>query len=402
MVLPPAGAMPPAGHALYTTSRRARLQSHARVAGLDVAVSPIVGAIMVLAISIVGIAGVLSWGLPAIEEMRASVALATAVRQLEAFDAEVEALAAGSAGKTTPKWQAALQGGALEVVGGSNRWSVTVNVGSGHNYTLYGLDDASANSFILHQHGTASVTKLNVSAWKVVGGEEVPLNVSASSGSTAQMDPNAVSLAAGEERELWVWNATGTAVKFDDVLLKIAVKEESGGTSVKARAWMLDVGEVLYTVETGVGEKAVVATNGILFAGTPAELYAVDSPLVPEPRTFKSASGEETRSLFVRLVQLNGTGSFAGDQTVDVLLNLYGTFSLADEADVESVRFVVHGDRRPPWYRFFTDTQSDYRFVKVTDTGAAGTRSLESVIHVEPSTPFQFRMVYSMVTVMPQ
>lgn len=354
--------------------------------------------ILVLGISIAGMAAVLSWGLPAIEEMRSNVELRTSLKQFQALDAEVKALAAGQASKTTPKWQPSLQAGYVQIMSDVDRWVITTDILAGYNMTLFGLDNTTSNSFVLHNHGSAAIAKLNVTATKLVGSEETALAVSTSSGSSTQMDPNTASLAAGAEVTLYVWDPSGPAVLFDGVVLRFTITEENGGTSTKSKAWMIDTGSVEYTSETGYATKQVIENNGMIIVGDPTDLYSATEPLIPEPRTFTNGA-TTTRSLFVRIVQMNGTGSFSGEQIVDVLLNLYGTFTLADESDVEGVRITVYGDRQEAWYRYFTDPYTDYRFNKVTDTGASGTRSLTSLYHNEATVPFQFKMLHSVITV---
>src|SRR5687768_8431339 len=55
----------------------------------DDAVSPVVGMILVLGISIVGIAAILYWGLPAIDEMKANVEHRSLESQFRELDATI-------------------------------------------------------------------------------------------------------------------------------------------------------------------------------------------------------------------------------------------------------------------------------------------------------------------------
>src|SRR5579884_3487815 len=116
----------------------ARTPATRRIAD-DRGVSPVVGMILVLAISIVGIAAILYWGLPAIDEMKANVEHRSVQGQFQDLDATLKELVAGTTEKTAKRWQPTLNRGEIAVKNNTEPWLFATDG--------YQFDSANAGSY---------------------------------------------------------------------------------------------------------------------------------------------------------------------------------------------------------------------------------------------------------------
>src|ERR1051326_3217303 len=117
-------------HAKAKPSRFAAAACRGRARGWrgnDAGVSAVMGMILVLAISIVGIAVTLHWGLPAISEMKAQVEGRSGEAQFGELDADIKELAAGAARKTATRWEPSLASGSISIEPSGERWVVMLN-----------------------------------------------------------------------------------------------------------------------------------------------------------------------------------------------------------------------------------------------------------------------------------
>ena len=81
----------------------------------DDGVSPVIGMILVLAISILGMAAILYWGLPAIDEMKANVEHRSVQSQFLDLDGTIKELVAGTTEKTAKRWLPTINRGEINV-----------------------------------------------------------------------------------------------------------------------------------------------------------------------------------------------------------------------------------------------------------------------------------------------
>src|SRR5438874_5489109 len=88
----------------------------------DRAVSPVIGMILVLGISVVGIAAIMYWGLPAIDEMKANVEYRSVQTQFTELDSTIQELVAGTTEKTAKRWDPAIQRGEFAVSNNTEGW----------------------------------------------------------------------------------------------------------------------------------------------------------------------------------------------------------------------------------------------------------------------------------------
>lgn len=345
------------------------------------AVSPVVGMILVLAISVVGIAAILYWGLPAIDEMKANVEYRSVSTQFTELQSTIQELVSGTTEKTAKRWEPSINRGEVSVHNRSEGWvfsTETYHATLHYNFSFSDLDDDD-NSFTITQHGPDTLGD-GARTWTVLGyivtgsSSQTTLNVTdATTAQPAQMG----SIDApwmGTTKTFTVWQkdlcCAAPASSQPQQLLRDAtfhfeIKEDG---VVVADMWWVHTGHVEYTLHAGVGEKTVILNNGAVINGAAGEYAIVNTPPIPPDAT---SSGEPR--FFARALSLDGDVSFAGDDHFSLLISLYSTATLAsydctdtvDYSDcVQSSKIQVFGDYAPIWNEYLTNTNKGYTFVE--------------------------------------
>jgi hypothetical protein len=332
----------------------------------DEGVSPVVGMILVLGISVVGIAAILYWGLPAIDEMKANVEHKSLESQFQELDSSIKELVAGTTEKTAKRWQPTLNRGSLYVANETEGWlyaSEMYHATKDHDFAWIGFDDGN-NAFAVKNLATGDdVDAFTVQAYRVnttTSGQA--LRVSTSAVSSTQM--TAIDLDAGAAAvALYLYDEGGDAVDIRNSTIRLRIYDDA--TKI-AEAFYVPTGRIDYELDAGLGTKTVSENNGAVITGDGLTSALLNSPPLPPVST---SSG--TPRFFARAVILNGTGSFAGQDRFDVLVTLYSTSTLAsyDCADttstttcVESTKLFVFGEYRDTWYAYLTNTGRGYGY----------------------------------------
>lgn len=332
----------------------------------DEAVSPVVGMILVLGISVVGIAAILYWGLPAIDEMKANVEHKSLESQFQELDSSIKELVAGTTEKTAKRWQPTLNRGSIYVTNETEGWLYATEMYDStkdHDLAWIGFGDGD-HEFALKNLATGSnVDAFLVQAYRVnttTSGQA--LRVSTSGTSSTQM--TAVALPAGDPTiSLYLYDEGGAAVDIRNSTIRFRVYD---GSVKIAEAFYVPTGRIDYELNAGLGTKTVSENNGAVISGNGLTSALLNSPPLP-PVSMSSG----TPRFFARAVILNGTGSFAGQDRFDVLVTLYSTSTLANydcanttstTACVESTKVYVFGSYRDTWYAYLTNTGRGYGY----------------------------------------
>lgn len=338
----------------------------------DEGVSPVVGMILVLAISIVGISAILYWGLPAIDEMKANVEFRSVQSQFEELDSTIKELVAGTTEKTAKRWQPSLQRGELTVYNNTEPWLFAVDTyvtsASDHDFGWGNLSDGDANFAIYSATdesnikvegyivtGTSSATALNISLWGVTPTTPYPQQMTKTQLAT---------WTAGSWQYFNVYESNSLR-RLENATFKFNIYSDD---NLLAQAWYVATGRIDFSLDAGLGNKDIVSNNGAVFAGTNEIFTIVNTPPIPPP---SNSSG--TARMFARFITMGGDASFAGTDTFDVLISLYATATLAsydcakaDHTDcVRAIKYYNFGSYREPWYTALTNTGRDYDFERI-------------------------------------
>lgn len=383
------------------TDRAQQCADRAPAPAEDDGVSPVVGMILVLAISIVGIAAILYWGLPAIDEMKANVEYRSVQTQFSELDSTIRELVAGTTEKTAKRWQPAINRGSVNVMNNTEPWLFAVefyNTSTSSilpqpftNFTWTNIKDGD-NTFRLYNYGrdlpavkveafivagTSSLTSINVS-----GGTVTPVGVGPFPGQ--QMTGANLPLFSNNsyvDFSLYVvgtyvpGGTPGTVQKLDGQTFKFRVWT---GTTLLAEAWYTNTSRIDYALHSSITDKSITSNNGALItsSGSSAASTIVNSPPIPP---ISNTTG--VPRFFGRVLALNGTSSFAGDNRFDLLISLYSTATLAsydcgksDNSDcVVSSKVYAWGSQAQPWQTYLNNTGMGYRYGKFYDSASGET-----------------------------
>jgi hypothetical protein len=119
---------------------------------------------------------------------------------------------------------------------------------------------------------------------------------------------------------------------------------------------------------------------------------------VPPPRDYVNSTGLDSTSQFLRLLKLNGTGSFSavqGGEQYSVFLNLAGSYTMGSEDNVNRTYLYLWGSSRDATYRELSDVVAGYRFTVHDD--AENTQ--EKYLVDRPNKPYALTVIYSRVAV---
>lgn len=353
--------------------------------------------VLVLAISVLGITGVLMWGLPAINEMKASVEHQSVATEFHELIADIQELAKATASKTAKLWRFSQAQGDFTVQAQTERWVVMEDGSSSktsYRLTAYGLDDTDAKFTLVNQNARpnnvqpAAGLKVNLKADFLDGAATIPLYwfdpvagacpASITATPLTQADLPWASGGVGGPKTLCLYQGTQTsgtysAISLRDRMLQVQLTNSTTPTETVAWLWATDVGRAQWLLNTAGGSRSVYASNGVVLQGTNGGLAVDGDPSVTPP-----AKQGGTFRFFARLITLNGTASLGGQARIDVLLNLYGSRALADEVAGNATKIWTYGTLESTWDKYFLEHGYAMTEKTETATGApAGTKYLE-------------------------
>lgn len=341
----------------------------------DSGVSPVIGMILVLAISVVGIAAILYWGLPAIDEMKANVEYRSIQTQFGELDSTIKELVAGTTEKTAKRWQPVQNRGSIAVISDSEPWLYAIETynASYNSLAWTGFVDGD-HEFTIWNRGS-NLQHLTVSAYIIAGSASpTKLNVSVPGMGTAGAQMTEKSLANGSSMSFRLF-ANGTTpadaspINLDSALYKFQVYN---GKTLIAEAWFAKTGRIDYRL-SAVTDRGVAYNNGAIISTASGSAIMSNSPPIPP-----SLNTTGVPRFFGRLVALNGTAGFAGQDRFDLLISLYSTATLAsydcskaDGSDcIYAVKLFVWGSQKPVWDSYLVRPGLGYQMKLIADPDA--------------------------------
>lgn len=340
-------------------------------------VSPVIGMILVLAISVAGIAAILYWGLPAIDEMKANVEARSVQSQFVELDSTVKELVAGTTEKTAKRWQPSINRGDVSVRNNTEPWLYATEPYSGSTDVgiFYGgLSDGDQVFYLQHNNTIAGVaaalTSVKVEAYIVTGtSSQTTLAVSVVSTTKTQMTgTDLASWNANTDKAFYVWTSSQTAQRLENATFHFKVYS---GSTLVGEAWYMATGRIDFNLNAGLGTRAVIENNGAILTGVNGNFAMLNSPPIP-PQT--STGG--VHRFFGRSVVMGGNVSIGGSNQFDLLVTLYSTATLASydcalstHTDcAESARIFDYGTYQAPWYSYLSSTDRGYTFTQASKT----------------------------------
>lgn len=363
--------------------------------GDDHAVSPVVGMILVLGVTVVGVVAVLYWGVPTVANMKSDAEFQSVQNQFQDLDANVDDLTRGTPGETAKRWQPAFERGGITFDEDDERWILATDLASDEDWGLADVYDTD-NNITLANLPKGTDHTVTVDAWTVDTGVETPITVSdaddcSSTSDTDDMDP--VTIDDGDDRYLCLYDTGGSRFFVDGETVKLEVVDDATGDKL-ARLYILDMGTLRYIMTMGPSQRDAYHTNGAVIAGhiddeSQIHLDVKTDPPFGPPRDV----GGETR-FFGRLVDFQGQGAVSGSDATrfSLLMSLYSTDLLEDSEDVHSLKVWIDGRTSEAWYDYYTTDGTDYRFETRDPAGAP-----EFIEDRPSSSTFDLKILLSVV-----
>lgn len=306
------------------------------------AVSPIVGSVLILVIMILSIAGIIGWGVPAIQGLQDHAEFQSVLTQFLQMDSDVRNLRDP---QNTREVRLSLAGGVLSFGTGS-RWVVSAARDAAYNgFHLTGWEGSNPPSI--------TVAGITLNANSQVTVDEVTGGSITTRTSCTGVGCSTVSL--------------GTApndVALDTDVARIQVKD---GT-VRAEAWIVNAGRITYR-QSSTGVDYIHFEMGAVFTQRNTVFFLDESPSTKDP---DYAVTPKDTNLFVRALQLTGAESIkSGKGRYPILFNLvdnYGSSRGRPSFDPATmVRYQIHGDLEAAFCNYY-DARTNW---ENQDTGGA-------------------------------
>lgn len=364
----------------------------------DDGVSPVIGMVLILAISVLGIVAVTNWGLPAILAMQQNVEMRSVLNEFGALDASMQKLIAGTTGQTTFKWQPSIGKGAVDVSPTGDRWLIATDTALGTRLEWEEAHDAD-NDLLIRGTVAGNPNPVRIFAWRWVEGVATEILVAANSGDCTPWQGDSQLLNGAGKTFYLRTNATVACqdVNLDNAVVTFSIRAPPGGSAAPfAEAYLADVGHVRWNSLAGTPQQ-VVHTNGAIYSG-PVDSFVSQSTLAVSPvREFRNSAGDPSVGLFARLVKINGTASFSGVEggaRTSVFLDFTGTWTMGNLDDTDRVSIYVFGDVQAVTYAALQQETAGYDFDAATTPGG-----VKYVRYTESVKPFRFSTAYTFVEV---
>ncbi len=297
--------------------------------GEEHSVSPVVGTILILGITVAGIGAILVWGAPAIARIQAQSA------QL-AMQGEFEDLRASAQELSVPDHSrfpsVVLNDGTLSIEPGS-RIMVTVN-----------HDDAAHKSCdfrITAWADTAAKTQFQAAA-EPAGSCSVPVSDTTLKASTVT-GSNVVA-------KTLTWDGATATATLDDATADLSVGnwlfeliDPLDSTITYAEAWLISTDRVTWAIHSAQ-DRSVHLDAGSVFTTSDGTIF-----LDKETALGDSAFGPGYVGLWLRTLDAASYNAVSGRGTYEVYLALMGNYLRIDEQQVYKARYDIEGDLSEAW-----------------------------------------------------
>lgn len=298
-----------------------------RGSGGEDAVTPVIGAVLILAISVLGIAGVLFWGAPTIERIQARNAQTAIVGEFEDLRDSSRELSVPDHSRFPT---IVLARGELGVTPGS-RLLITSTFVAGCSFEVTEWTDSADGTdhlFDAAQTGCTGATAVRASS---VSGQSLVEVYEGALGANLAASPATLDLSDGDWRF-----------------------ELLAGTTTIAEAWLVSGDRVEWNLGTGSGERAVYLDSGAIYSKDSGTLF-LEKPAVIGDAAF----GSDYYGLWLRSLAAGNFGSITGAGSYQIYLSLVGNYVRTDEAAVYSVRYDIAGDLAESWCNGLLERNTD-------------------------------------------
>ena len=350
------------------------------------AVTPVIGTLLVLAITVIGMAGIMIWGAPTIEAVQAQNAQVAVIGEFEELRSSSIDLSIPDASRI-PTINVAR--GTLSVEQGS-RMMVTANHDAAAcDLHVTGWADSTVNTV---SYNGAGCTLDTFEVLQVVGSNTVRRHSQAAAGGTVAVTiPATASFTPDVSEGDWLFRLTNG----DDLALV-----------VYAQAWLVDSDQIAWRLDTTTGGIGAYFDLGAVFSSNGPASFVEKPPSLQEN---EFASG--VYSLRLRTMSdTGGIGAISGRGSHQVFLGLVGNHVRVDEPAYR-LRIDVAGPLAESWCNLFVLRNEALDMVAYTEDATmpceqASDSAVRSVVYVPldpvtavPDVPFDLEVLHANVRI---
>jgi hypothetical protein len=314
-------ATPPAPASARTSRRRPKVDKQN-----EEAVTPVLGTIMVLGITVVGIAGIMLWGAPAIARIQAQNAQLAMVGEFEDLRASTQELSVPDHSRFPT---IVMDSGSLGLRTGT-RFLVTANfagaANTGCDFRVTEWADADTNVDVAATSCGASATDVHIAS---VAGSNTVLEFTGDLGN----DVGNEAFSSGD----WAFFLRNDA-----------------GTTTYAVAWLLSTDQLAWS-NSGGQSRAVYLDGGAVLSETEGTVF-----LQKQPALGDLAFGEDYVGFWLRTLDAPNQNSVTGRGSYQVYFALTGNHLRIDEQSVYRVRYDFFGTHAEAWCNSLLHRNSDF------------------------------------------
>ncbi len=281
---------------------------------------------------------------------------------MNGFSEEVAGLVTGAPASTTPSWRAAFARGTVSLDRAGHVWGYAVDLDDTARFNWGSLHDGDDEIQVNITAG--SVADPQVDAWTYSGSSITSVSASISTPATPWTDGIAtVTLNAG---------SPGTPGISDDDIDGIEIHLKDGADDVLAKGFFFDTGALVYENAVGGQNQEVVYENtGVLIRHDDGVVLRNTPSLRPPQETGTTA--DPKRTVFFRVISLDGSASSAGQTSVTLLLDSGGNHARYSKADVERVQIYPAERYMEGWHRLLTDEPAGFPYQAGCSLAGSGT-----------------------------
>jgi hypothetical protein len=321
----------------------------------DQAVTPVIGAVLILGISVLGIAGVLFWGAPTIERIQAGNAQTAIVGEFEDLRDSSRELSVPDHSRFPT---VVLPRGELGIGQGSHIMVTSNHDVAGCEFHITGWVTGTATA---HTDGCTAGTTTSV--YRVSGQSQV-------------LESFTEDFLSGD----WLFRLT-----------------TAGGTVV-AEAWLIDGDRIEWNLGSEAGERSVYLDSGAIFSDTAGTLFLEKSPAIGDV-----AFGSDYYGLWLRSLTAGSFAGVEGSGSYQVYLSLIGNYLRTDQPSVYSVRYDIAGDLAEAWCNAFLMRNADlpalasYDEVSGFECDDSDEDAVRAVLYTNGGSTFTFRFLHARI-----
>lgn len=361
-------------------SRRGRSAGSGQGSDGEQAVTPVIGTILVLGITVVGIAAIMLWGAPAIQRIQAQNAQLAMIGEFEDLRASAQELSVPDHSRfptiTMPSGALSLQPG--------TRFLVTANQDSLDtcDFRVTDWSDASPDSDVtVDTPGACSVTvnQSNLVVCEIFGSNPVERTVNAPTGSSYPVaGPAGVTIDFTEGEWAFFLGADSCSDTEDAV----------------AQAWLISTDQVAWDAQGG-GDRAAYFDGGAVFSETDGTFFVEKGAAIADGSLGPDYVGFWLRSLNAG----DDYRAISGQGSHEMYFALTSNNLRIDEDGVNIVRYDFEGELAEAWCNALLGRNDDIAApATYTDLDCSdGDDDGITAVSYSTGTPFEFRFLEAII-----